>query len=95
MSDYWTMKEIGNLFGITSHAVGRALKQSGYRTFNGKPSAEAFGSGMVQQKWTDDYCNYLWAWNVQKTVPLLEQAGFERKAPMPEEMCGTRYSENE
>jgi len=81
MDDYATMKEIGRLFGVSSHAVGRKLMELGYRTSTKKPSSAAFQAGMVQQKHTFDYTNYLWAWNVAKTVPLLEQAGLVKLPP--------------
>lgn len=79
MSEYWTMKQIGEVFGVSSHVVGRKLKALGYRTLDGKPSAAAFGASLVQQKFTDDYANYLWAWDKDRTVRLLEEAGTERK----------------
>lgn len=47
MDDYMTMREIGALVGISSHAVGRKLKELGYRTSSKKPSAEAFRAGVV------------------------------------------------
>jgi hypothetical protein len=78
MSEYWTMKQIGEVFGISSHVVGRKLKALGYRTPSGKPSSEAFGAGLVQQKFTDDYANYLWAWDKDRTVRLLEESGMKK-----------------
>lgn len=78
MNEYKTMKEIGALFGMSSHAVGKALKARGLRTTGGKPSAEAFQGGWVRQKFTFDGANYLWAWNAAKTISLLEQVGMTR-----------------
>ena len=75
-----TMKEIGKMFGMTSHKVGKALKEMGFRTEEGKPSDKAFALGLVEQKWTQDHQHYLWAWHRQKTVGLLEQAGLRRIA---------------
>lgn len=81
MDEFATMKEIGRVFGVSSHAVGKKLKERGYRTPSGKPSSAAFQAGMVQQKFTFDHANYLWAWNVAKTVPLLEEAGMVKVPP--------------
>lgn len=90
MSEYWTMKQIGEVFGVSSHVIGRKLKALGYRTLDGKPSAAAFGAGLVKQKFTDDYANYLWAWNRERTVRLLEAAGMEKKAASSEKCAKTQ-----
>lgn len=79
MSEFWTMKQIGAVFGVSSHVVGRKLKELGCRTSEGKPSAEAFNKKLVQQKFTDDLADYLWAWDRDRTIRLLEGAGMERK----------------
>jgi hypothetical protein len=71
------MREIGKLFGVTNHTVGRKLKTLGLRTTDGKPSCEAFVRGLVARNFTDDQ-NYWWVWHVEKTVPLLETAGLVR-----------------
>jgi len=81
MDEYATMKEIGTVFGVSSHTVGRKLLELGYRTEKKKPSGKAFQEGMVQQKHTFDYANYLWAWHREKTVAVLEQAGFVKETP--------------
>ncbi len=65
MNDYFvTMKEIGAEFGVTSHAIGKKLKELGLRTADGKPSSRAFDDGYCDQKWTQDEKHYLWAWHL-------------------------------
>ncbi|MDY0168577.1 MAG: hypothetical protein RBS80_18655 [Thermoguttaceae bacterium] len=76
--EYWTMREIGTLFGATSHKVGKTLKDLGLRTQEGKPSTNAFEQGFVEQRWADDSPVYLWAWHKEKITALLEKAGFEK-----------------
>jgi hypothetical protein len=49
MSDYVTMKELGKLFGTTSHVVGRTLKEVGLRTKEGKPTRAAFAGRFCDQ----------------------------------------------
>lgn len=76
MSEYWTMKEIGNELGLTSHQVGKQLKSLGLRTVDGRPSLEAFQGGYCAQRWTQDKQHYLWAWDAEKTLELLvKQSG--------------------
>jgi hypothetical protein len=81
--EYVTMKEIGQIFGMTSHKVGSALKAMGLRNRDGKPSDRAHQEKLVRQKWTEDGANYLWAWHVDKTVAFLVEAGHETKTPAP------------
>jgi len=80
-NDFATMREIGRLFGVTNHTVGRKLKAIGLRTADGKPSHEAFDRGLVGQKWTADHKHYCWVWHTARTVPLLEMAGLVRSSP--------------
>lgn len=81
MDEYITMKEIGVIFGVSSHVVGRKLKELGYRTPDNRPSAAAFSANLVKQKFTDDLTNYLWAWHTARTVSILENDGLIRSLP--------------
>jgi hypothetical protein len=74
-SDYRTMKEIGRLFGATSHAIGRKLKEVGLRTAEGKPGRRAFEGGLCDRRRAADGEHYCRAWHEGKTVRALEQAG--------------------
>ena len=80
MSDrfsFSTMRQLGEIFGVSSHVVGRALKQMGLRTPDGKPTYRAQDDGLVMlaagpQPWVP-----LWLWHRELTTALLEEAGFE------------------
>jgi hypothetical protein len=76
MSDeFWTMKEGGVAFGVTSHVIGKRLKEIGVRSADGKPSGAAFPGGYCARHWTSDGRNYCWAWEWTKTIESLERAG--------------------
>jgi hypothetical protein len=76
MSDeFWTMQEIGAIFGVTSHLVGKRLKEIGLRTDDGKPSRAAFDGGFCAPHWTKDGLNYCWAWEKTKTIEALQRLG--------------------
>ena len=79
MNEFATMKDIGAAFGMTSHKVGKLLKEQGLRTADGRPSQKSFDSGLVAQKF-DECGHYLWSWKVATITSLLEQAGYNRKA---------------
>jgi hypothetical protein len=77
-TEYLSMKEIGALYGVSSHVVGRALKDAGLRTPEGKPSSRAFEEDAVTQRHSDDGDTYFWIWDVAKVTPILERAGLTR-----------------
>lgn len=75
---YVNQATLGWLFRVTSHIIGRALKQEGLRLPNRKPSPRAFQLGMVKKEpipgqKTLDY----WVWHLEKTIPHLESAGLK------------------
>jgi len=78
MSDrFCTMRQLGAEFGVSSHVIGRALKEMGLRTPDGQPSCRAQENGLVKlavgpQPWIP-----LWLWHKERTTALLEEAGFE------------------
>lgn len=71
MAEFRLMKEIGADVGLSSHQVGRRLKELGLRTTDGKPSREAFNRCLVQQHWSRDGANYCWAWDAERVKALL------------------------
>ena len=79
MNEFATMKDIGAAFGMTSHKVGKLLKEHGLRTADGRPSPKSFDSGLVAQKF-DESGHYLWSWQVAAITSLLEQSGHTRKS---------------
>lgn len=78
MTEYKSMREIGALYGVTSHTLGRWLRDLGLRTANGKPSTTAFSEGYVAQRPSRQPGTYYYAWNVDQTVNLLDRMGYER-----------------
>lgn len=77
-----TQTQVGSLFGVSSHVIGRWLIEIGLRTLKGRPTAAAHQGG---------YCGpapshgngYHWAWHSEKTVAALEVAGHRRISPPP------------
>jgi hypothetical protein len=78
MSDaFCTMRNLGAVFDVSSHVIGRALKGLGLRTQDGQPSDQAKEIALVKevngpQPWVS-----LWLWHRDRTVALLEEVGFE------------------
>jgi hypothetical protein len=78
--EFFTMKEIGVVFGVSSHAIGRKLKELGLRNSDGKPSRAAFDGGFCMPHWAHDLQGYCWAWEKTKTIEALERNGLTRAA---------------
>lgn len=72
MSNYRTMTEIGALLGgMTSHQVGKALKELGLRTPGGWPTDKALENELAIEQITDGHYQ-LYIWEVDRVVPLLK-----------------------
>ena len=74
---FCTMRSLGAEFGVSSHFIGRLLKEMGLRTPDGQPSYRAQDNGLVKlavgpQPWIP-----LWLWHKELTTALLVDAGFE------------------
>jgi hypothetical protein len=79
-----TLTELGTMFGVSSHVIGRWLVEIGLRTPDKRPSAEAFEGGYCQQAPTGRGQGYFWVWHAQKTIAALEKAGHSRKESAPQ-----------
>src|SRR5262249_39816398 len=80
--EFMTLTQLGQLFGVTSHQLGRWLVNIGLRNDQKRPAKKAFDG---------DYCKmgpsrgdgYNWIWNTEKTVEALTQAGHKMVSPPP------------
>ncbi len=68
---YVNQTQLGELFGGTSHDVGRWLDAIGLRS-GGRPTRKAFEGGYVSP------AGYGYVWQQEKTVAALEEAGHKR-----------------
>lgn len=75
---YVNLTDLGKLFGMTSHGIGKVLKKIGLRDSNGKPSSKAFHQGYCDQAPTNRGSGYYYVWHREKTIQALEEAGCER-----------------
>ena len=82
--DYLTQTQLGQLFGATSHEVGRWLKELGFKRLDGRPSEEAIRSGMAKNV-TNGPLHFP-VWNKEKAVTLFEANGHRREDVAEPEM---------
>jgi hypothetical protein len=73
-----SMRQIGRLFGVSAIAVGKKLKERGWRAPDGKPTVSTLSSGLAKVVVTPSGISFT-AWDYVRTVAELEQAGFKRR----------------
>lgn len=69
-----TQTQLGQLFGVSSHKIGRWLVAIGLRTEDKRPSDEAHHGSFCTTA-PSGTSGYHWVWNSQKTVRALRDAG--------------------
>lgn len=75
---FLSLTDLGRLFGVSSHKIGKWLKQVGLRTSANKPSPRAFKEGFVDQRGSTQPGTYIWVWHAEKTQKVLSEAGFKQ-----------------
>jgi len=70
---YASQTEIGELYEVSSHVVGRWLKALGLRTDDGRPSQKAFDEHFVAQRSSRGEGTYFWVWHRERTTELLDR----------------------
>jgi len=73
INEYLSQTELGKLFGVSSHTIGRWLTAAGLRGPDGKPSLH--GWEYVSQRPSTNPGTYFNVWHREKTVRLLESKG--------------------
>jgi hypothetical protein len=77
--EYVTMTELGKLYGVSSHKVGKWLRGLSLRDEKGKPSAEAFNTNFVAQRPSRQPGTYFYVWDRETTTALLDAMQYPRK----------------
>lgn len=77
-----TQTQIGKLFGVTSHKIGRWLQNIGLRSDDGRPTRQAHQEGYCEQVPSRGQ-GYYWVWRSEKTVEALVREGHQPVSPPP------------
>ena len=83
------MTEIGRLFGVTGHQVGKWLKELDLRTECGNPSKEAYCHKLISAGYYQ-HGTYNKLWHTERVISLLEEAGHELIANPPPDLVEPR-----
>jgi hypothetical protein len=78
--EYLSQTELGRLYGVSSHVVGRWLKGMGLRTEGGQPSPMAFREHLVTQRPSTQPGTYYYVWHRQKVCELFDGMEYPREA---------------
>lgn len=87
---YLSMRELGEQLGVTSHVVGRKLKEVGLRTQEGNPSAKAVIGGYTKPVQMHETFS-LDVWNEEKTLRVLRPLMKEKGGACKEIMSGVFF----
>ena len=71
---HMTQTQLGELFGVTSHQIGKWLKDLGLRDEDGKPTEDAH-DGLYCKQAPSGPTGYHWVWDSSKTVTAFIDAG--------------------
>ena len=82
--EYVTMTEIGKLYGVSSHVVGRWLREIGMRTEWGqRPSQNAIDGGYCRLAPIAPGRGHFYKWHKERTLAALEAAGHHPNPEIP------------
>lgn len=82
---HMTQGQIGRLFAVSSHEIGKWLGQVGLRGDDKKPTDDAHRAGYCRTA-PSGQSGYHWVWAVEPTVERLMAAGHAFIADLPEEL---------
>ena len=85
MNEYLSLTEIGRVYGVSSHAVGKWLKKLGLRAESGQPSADAFRDKYVAQRPSTQPGTFFYVWDAKTTTALLDGMCYPRAVHDPVE----------
>ena len=72
-----SQRQLGELFGVSSHVIGRWLVAAGLRTTDNKPSQYAHEHHYCERT-QNGPTGYFWTWDRLKTIKALEADGHVR-----------------
>lgn len=88
MSEFVSQTELGKIFGVSSHEIGKWLVEAGLRTPEKRPSTFAFERGFVERAPTGRGSGYFYVWHTQKTTQRLEVAGHSLRVSLKPMLSG-------
>lgn len=74
MNEYISITEIGRIYGVSSHIVGRWLKGLGLRTESG----QAFNERYVSQRTSRYPGTFYYVWQAEQTTAILDRMCYPR-----------------
>jgi hypothetical protein len=71
MERFATMRDIGKMYSVSSHVIGRWLTRCGLRE-GGQPTRKAIDGGFSKEILDQDRGIWFFVWNVARTTAALE-----------------------
>lgn len=74
--EFLSMKQLGKMFGVTSHKIGKWLIEIGLRDRNRQPTQRAVNGGYCREHTDEDGIRFV-VWHREKVTKLLVDAGHQ------------------
>ena len=78
MDDFLSLTEIGKIYGVSSHVVGKWLKGLGLRAESGQPTDQARNERYIAQRPSTQPGTFFYVWSRSKTTALLDGMCYPR-----------------
>lgn len=78
--EYLTQTQIGKIYGVSSHVIGKWLKGLSLRNEQGQPTRKAVVEGYARQAPSTQPNTYFWVWHKQWTMNLFDRMNYPRAA---------------
>lgn len=69
-AQFVTMRQLGTWLGVSSHVVGRKLKEVGLRNSEGRPTEKAKADGFTKSVFVEETFPLI-VWNEEKILAIL------------------------
>lgn len=76
MNEYVSQREIGQIYGVSSHVVGKWLKGLGLRNEQGYPTHEALS--MVSKRPSTNEGTWITVWHREQVLEIFDNMGYPR-----------------
>lgn len=77
MENYLSQTEIGRVYGVSSHVVGKWLKDLGLRNSEGFPTDDA--KAMVSKRQSTNLGTWISVWDREQVLEVLDKMGYPRE----------------
>ena len=84
-NEYLSQTQLGRIYGVSSHQIGKWLKGLGLRNDSGQPTKLALSDGYAVQRPSTQPGTYFYVWNAERTTALFDGMQYPRAVHNPDQ----------